>query len=333
MGVPKCFSPSASSVVTRIKTDKLVTVDSHSNFVTMDTTEQPTQGTNTMSKPLVFISHLVAEKAIALKLKEIVGEAFMGMIDVFVSSDPNSNAMGGEWLDGITDGLKKCSVELVLASPKSITRPWINFEAGAGWVRDIPVIPICHSGMKPSKLPAPLNSLQGGLATESDQMQDVFNVLADALKCDRRDFDFTKFIKAVKDYEAESKALMVAETHSLSVGVDGMRDFEIATLVAIAECATTPTSQVESYEIKQRVQKARYKEIAAVLGVSALSRRGLVEETQWSDQYEDCDHYGISITPQGWLWLDENSNLLNLVRATPAKADETTIFDENDIPF
>lgn len=108
-----------------------------------------------MQKPLVFISHITTEKEIAIALKGLVEQAFLGMVDVFVSSDPNSIAMGGRWLNDITYGLKTCVIEIVLAGPSSVTRPWINFEAGAGWVRDIPVIPLCHSGMTPSVLPAP----------------------------------------------------------------------------------------------------------------------------------------------------------------------------------
>jgi len=86
-----------------------------------------------MQKPLIFLSHIATEKEIAISLKELIEATFMGMIDVFVSSDPNSMAMGGRWLDEITYGLKHCVIEIVLASPKSVKQPWINFETGAGW--------------------------------------------------------------------------------------------------------------------------------------------------------------------------------------------------------
>jgi hypothetical protein len=39
-------------------------------------------------------------------------------------------------------------------------RPWINFEAGAGFTLGIPVIPLCHGGMVPKALTAPLRWLQ-----------------------------------------------------------------------------------------------------------------------------------------------------------------------------
>lgn len=100
-----------------------------------------------MEKPIVFISHITEEKEMALELKSLIEESFLGMISVFVSSDENSISSGSKWLDNITSALGNCAIELILCSPNSVKRQWINFEAGAGWVREIPVIPLCHSGM------------------------------------------------------------------------------------------------------------------------------------------------------------------------------------------
>lgn len=113
-----------------------------------------------MTKKIVFISHVTEEKELAIKTKELIETSFLGMIEVFVSSDEHNVSLGQKWLDNITNSLKTCAIEIILCSPKSISRPWINFEAGACWIRDIPVIPFCHSGMIPSKLPMPLNLLR-----------------------------------------------------------------------------------------------------------------------------------------------------------------------------
>ena len=56
---------------------------------------------------------------------------------------------------------------LVLCSTRSVAEPWINFEAGAGYIKDIPVIPICHSGMTVDTLPIPLLFFQS-LAAENE---------------------------------------------------------------------------------------------------------------------------------------------------------------------
>lgn len=132
----------------------------------------------TVKKATVFISHITEEKEIAQALKQVIESAFLGLIDVFVSSDADSIRLGGKWLLSLTTALKCCKIEILLASPTSVKRPWVNSEAGAGWVRDIPVIPLCHSGMTLETLPTPLSELQGAIATDPDQLRKLVPILA-----------------------------------------------------------------------------------------------------------------------------------------------------------
>ena len=154
-----------------------------------------------MTKPILFISHITEEKELADRLKSLIEYSFLGMIDVFVSSDEHSVALGSRWLDNITESLKNCSVELILCSPKSINRPWINFEAGSGWVRGIPVIPLCHSGMEPSALPIPLNLLQAATISEISSLKLIFPVLAQSNGAKTPDINFSDFVDGVKEFE------------------------------------------------------------------------------------------------------------------------------------
>lgn len=152
-------------------------------------------------KQSVFISHITDEKEIAIEFKALIESHFLGMIDVFVSSDGETIQMGQRWLDSISGALKSCAVEIILCSPVSVKRPWINFEAGAGWIRDIPVIPLCHSGMSPSDLPIPLNMLQAAKATDIAGLKLIFPVLAVAIGAKTPAVDFADFIAKVKDFE------------------------------------------------------------------------------------------------------------------------------------
>ena len=155
-----------------------------------------------MDKRLVFISHITEEQEVALAFKDLIENSFLGMIEVFVSSDHDSIRMGQKWLDQISNALKACAIEIVLCSPKSIHRPWINFEAGAGWVRDIPVIPLCHSGIEPSKLPMPLNLLQAAKANEISSLKLIFPVLAQAIGAKTPNTDFSDFVARVVEFES-----------------------------------------------------------------------------------------------------------------------------------
>ncbi|MGD9825432.1 toll/interleukin-1 receptor domain-containing protein [Desulfobacter sp.] len=152
-------------------------------------------------KKIVFLSHISEERELAVHFKSLIEDSFLDLIDVFVSSDDRSIGLGQKWLDDITHALNVCTVELVLCSPVSVKRPWINFEAGAGWIRGIPVVPLCHSGMEPGKLPIPLNLLQAAKLTETSSLKLVFPVLANALGSRTPTVDFSAFIQNAVDFE------------------------------------------------------------------------------------------------------------------------------------
>jgi len=255
-----------------------------------------------MQKPLVFISHITTEKELAIALKELVEQAFLGMVEVFVSSDPNSIAMGGRWLDNITYGLKNCVIEIVLASPASITRPWINFEAGAGWVRDISVIPLCHSGMTPSTLPAPLSSLQAGLATEIMHLERLLAVIAKTLECKLPEVPYEAFVDKVTSFQKVSEQIRELSDKSPVADEGGLSPHEIATLVAIAEQSESPTNSVWPTTVTRAMNEAGYRNIAATLGMAGLQRKGLVEALE-VDEFNNSG-IAIRITHNGWSWLE-----------------------------
>ncbi|MNF87998.1 hypothetical protein D3C84_704790 [compost metagenome] len=83
--------------------------------------------------------------------------------------------------------MTECIGAIYLISPTSVKRNWINFELGAVWVRnvisqksgspEIPTLPICHSGITPAGLPAPLNNLNGIVANQSSQLEFAFRSL------------------------------------------------------------------------------------------------------------------------------------------------------------
>jgi predicted transcriptional regulator len=109
----------------------------------------------------IFLSHISNEGLLALVLKEWIQTIFKGRIRVFVSSDIQNITAGDKWLDNLGKALSSARVLIVLCSPYSVTKPWVNFEIGCAWVKQIPIIPICHSGQNLNNLPSPLSSFQG----------------------------------------------------------------------------------------------------------------------------------------------------------------------------
>lgn len=131
-----------------------------------------------MSKPLVFLSHTHQDQSLANALEAMLREALLDGLEVFNSSNRQSIKPGDPWRDLIIEKLKSCSALLIVATPESVSRPWINFESGAVWVAGNRVIPCCCQGMTPSSLPAPLRDLQGIELGKPDELQLLVDSMA-----------------------------------------------------------------------------------------------------------------------------------------------------------
>ena len=62
--------------------------------------------------------------------------------------------LGKEWQAALSAGGRARAI-LVLCSPESVERPWVNFESGAGWGQDARVITVCHDGLRREMPPYP----------------------------------------------------------------------------------------------------------------------------------------------------------------------------------
>ena len=110
--------------------------------------------------PRVFISYVHEDKDIAEAVQGLLVSALGLENEVFLSADTTQILAGHVWLDRIRGALESCDVLLLLLSERSINRPWVNFEAGAVWLRGKPVIPICIGRMLIEFLPQPYAGIQ-----------------------------------------------------------------------------------------------------------------------------------------------------------------------------
>ncbi len=88
--------------------------------------------------PSIFIRHVAEEADLAETLQMQITADFPVLAEVFVSSDSTSIAAGDMWLARMHEELSTTSMLLILLNENSLKRPWINFEAGAAWLREIP---------------------------------------------------------------------------------------------------------------------------------------------------------------------------------------------------
>lgn len=157
-----------------------------------------------MEKKLVFISHITEESKLAQILSEEIKKSYLGMLDIFVSSDGESLPAGGRWLDAIDKALTNSAIQISLCSPQSIKRPWINFEAGASWIRRIPVVPVCHSGLTKNQLPVPLAMLQAANIDNESDLKTLFDELTKILGANETpNIDYSQIIYKANNFSYE----------------------------------------------------------------------------------------------------------------------------------
>lgn len=149
----------------------------------------------------LFISHVSEEAALAETLKVHLSRDFLGLVDIFVSSDMDSISAGDNWLRRLEDALRNSSALLVLCSFASVTRPWVNFEVGAAWISSIPIVPICHSGLRPKDLPMPFNVLQAIEASSEVGLRRAYALVAQKLSCNVPQKDFSPLVSEVVRFE------------------------------------------------------------------------------------------------------------------------------------
>lgn len=83
-------------------------------------------------------------------------------LTAFLSSDHWQVRAGEKWFERIAAELKEAKIVILLLSPQSVERPWINFEAGWAWATSTKnIIPLCFGELTKRAMPRPYSDLQG----------------------------------------------------------------------------------------------------------------------------------------------------------------------------
>lgn len=145
--------------------------------------------------------------------------------EVFLSADTTQILAGHVWLDRIRNALASCEVLLLILSERSINRAWVNFEAGAVWLKGNPVIPICIGKMWIENLPQPYAGIQA-VRLPSDAhylLTSVHHHLGLTTEPPLNRYDARK--KHQDLYERDGRVMTEEEKHRIDV-LDPYRDLE-----------------------------------------------------------------------------------------------------------
>jgi TIR domain len=119
----------------------------------------------------VFISHIHEDAELALAVKDFLQAKLGPGREIFVSADQGQLLVGENWLARIRRELMSAKIVMLMLTPRSVARPWVNFEAGAAWLADKVIIPICCGTRLKGRLPKPYADFQAlELPKEADYL-------------------------------------------------------------------------------------------------------------------------------------------------------------------
>ena len=133
----------------------------------------------------IFVSHISEEAEIAALLQEAIERDFLGLVKLFASSDIGSIVAGDDWLAAVQQAMDEAAAVIVLCSHSSVQRPWVQFELGAAWSKQLPIIPVCHSGMDAAELPMPLSRKEAVELSDPEGIERLYQAVAALIQLER----------------------------------------------------------------------------------------------------------------------------------------------------
>jgi nucleoside 2-deoxyribosyltransferase len=145
--------------------------------------------------------------------------------------------------------------------------------------------------------------------------------------------DFEQLQQAVTDRlkaaVTKEKQLKRFATESPVLKSGDLSPQEMVALVVVMENSLDEASPPSAYGIRNDMGKAGYTDIAAVLSLKTLMKKGLIQPVEGSN-YNGEDYTGYLATEQGEQWLIDNQDKLVLQKRPSPKVDSRV---DEDLPF
>jgi hypothetical protein len=215
----------------------------------------------------IFISHAVANRNIARTLSEAL-EAAREDVSTFVASRPGDIRADENWLGGIERALKEADAYIILLTPESVLRPWVNFESGAAWYLQRQLIFVRIQALSIEDIPLPISSRQVYALDDKKQLLAVFN----ALELPLIDPEGTSVLLA----QQANTAAVTGEDEAAWEGIQIGSDFYAwaGSLLSLEDRESVPAPPDLLKEIERRGLKPRW---ASLNKLSHHVERGLAQ--------------------------------------------------------
>ena len=233
------------------------------------------------TKLSVFISHASGEAPLAEILQQHITKDFIGLVEVFVSSDGTSIAVGDDWLDGVVKALQRADLYAVLCSQHSLERRWINIELGAALARSKTIIPICHTDLKAAQLQRPLADSEAIQASDADGLRRLYSRFADELGSAIPSVDFNALATEVRAFEVRHSEQKDTVAEAFYSGAETKTTDQVVLNPKVL-CATSKQYQATIGEDIQLIREAFPEAVSHLVSTSSADLRKLLVENRFN---------------------------------------------------
>ena len=122
----------------------------------------------------IFISHATANDRLARTLAEALES--LGAT-TFLSSRAGDIRADEGWVSGIELALQEADAYIILLTPESTLRPWVNFEAGAAWFSGKQLLFVRVQALAPEDIPLPISARQIYVLDDGEQFEAILDAL------------------------------------------------------------------------------------------------------------------------------------------------------------
>jgi hypothetical protein len=174
-----------------------------------------------MDEKGIFLCYATEDSRLAKLLQKELENEYKMAFKIFRAQDYRSIKPGDEWWENIKEALQNYPLTLVLATPLSILKPWINFEAGASIGSRSSLVPICAYGLRIKDLKdlqSPLYVKQALDLHSLDGIRELFRIVAETFdKPWHGKRNLLKLLKEVNSVTKHSPAELVRQAEQMGV--------------------------------------------------------------------------------------------------------------------
>lgn len=216
-------------------------------------------------------------------------------------------------IESIEEGIRNSTICL---ADITTDNPNVWYELGFAFAAGKPVIMVCSEERTGKKYPFDI------------QHRSIIPYLADSPS------DFDKLQDRIKSklialLEKGAAIKQFSESESLAA-VEGLTQPELLLLAVLAGLLFTPTSSLSIYYLKQEAEKAGLTGVGFSVGLRRLSNKQFIIQTEEYDERDGESYQALSITDQGWIWIDSHDSLFILHRS---QGKDGSAENDKDVPF